>query len=353
MKIRPLRYYTYLADYQMPILRARLARRLGLESTPVILPGERHHPGNVHAIFLIWQPQATAWYVTNALDALAEAGINVTLVVNHPLSEARLAELRPFADRIMLRDNSGRDMGGYRDAILSLAGREPDRLLLMNDSVYYFRAGLREMVQRLATSPCDVCATYENWEYHHHFQSFCYSVSRYMLEQPAFQQFWRDYLPVNARPWAINKGEVGSSRCMVSLARSSEVLFNTVKLREVLAGIDAVGLQYLLGHLPIDLRPAPSGPRLRQETVMHQLTDAVVARSQIHSGGFLYRRFLGAPLIKRDLLFRVQYHLHEIESLLNIVGAEGHTADIITEMRAKGIGFQLRGRARQRFLLGL
>jgi hypothetical protein len=353
MKIRFGKTYVYLAEYRMPILRARLARRFGLESTPVIVPGERHHPGNVHAVFLIWQPQATAWYVTNALAALAEAGINVTLVVNHPLSEARLAELRPFADRIMLRDNSGRDMGGYRDAILSFAGREPERLLLMNDSVYYFRAGLTEMVQRLATSPCDVCATYENWEYHHHFQSFCYSVSRYMLEQPAFQQFWRDYLPVNARPWAINKGEVGSSRRMVRLARSTEVLFNPVKLREALADVDSMGLQDLFGHLPIDLRPAAGGPRLRQETVMRQLTDAIVARSQIHSGGFLYRRFLGAPLIKRDLLFRQQYHLHEIESLLNIVGAEGHTADIITEMRAKGIGFHLRGRARQRFLLDL
>ncbi|WP_425105937.1 rhamnan synthesis F family protein [Ancylobacter sp.] len=353
MKIRFGKTYVYLAEYRMPILRARLARRLGLESTPVIVPGERHHPGHVHAVFLIWQPQATAWYVTNALEALAEAGINVTLVVNHPLSEARLAELRPFADRIMLRDNSGRDMGGYRDAILSFAGREPERLLLMNDSVYYFRTGLAEMVHRLATSPCDVCATYENWEYHHHFQSFCYSISRYMLEKPAFQQFWRDYLPVNARPWAISKGEVGSSRRMLRLARSTEVLFTPAKLREALAGIDSMGLQDLFGHLPIDLRPAQEGPRTRQERVLRQLTDAVVVRSQIHTGGFLYRRFLRAPLIKRDLLFRLQYQLHEIESLLNIVGAEGHTADIITEMRAKGIGFQLRGRARQRFLLDL
>ncbi|MPT21627.1 MAG: hypothetical protein E2577_00655 [Starkeya sp.] len=353
MKIRPLRYYTYLADYQMPILRARLARRLGLESTPVILPGERHHPGNVHAIFLIWQPQATAWYVTNALDALAEAGINVTLVVNHPLSEARLAELRPFADRIMLRDNSGRDMGGYRDAILSFAGREPERLLLMNDSVYYFRAGLREMVQRLATSPCDVCATYENWEYQHHIQSFCYSISRYILEHPAFHKFWRRYLPVNTRPWAIYRGEIASSLRMVGLARSAEVLFNTVELRDVLTGFDTGMLTELVAYLPRHLRSGLRGLRFRQETAMSQLMESVVTGSQIHTGGFLYRRFLGAPLIKRDLLFRSQYHAHEIEMLLNEVGAEDHVAEILTEMRRKGIGAELRGLARERLLLGL
>ena len=86
---------------------------------------------------------------------------------------------------------------------------------------------------------------------------------------------------------------------------------------------------------------------------MSQLMESVVTGSQIHTGGFLYRRFLGAPLIKRDLLFRSQYHAHEIEMLLNEVGAEDHVAEILTEMRRKGIGAELRGLARERLLLGL
>ena len=31
---------------------------------------------------------------------------------------------------------------------------------------------------------------------------------------------------------------------------------------------------------------------------------AVTLHSQVHSGGFLYARFLGSPLIKKDLLLR-------------------------------------------------
>ena len=347
------RAYVRLVSYRLPILRARLDRLLRREAVPTEIAGQLHHPGNVHAVFLIWQPRQTPWYVTNALEALAQAGINVTLVVNHPLSEARLAELTPWVDRLMLRDNAGFDMGGYRDAILSFAGRPPERLLILNDSVYYLRTGLVEMFQRLATSPSDICATYENWDHHHHIQSFCYSISRHVLEQPAYQRFWQRYLPVNVRRWAINKGEVRSSRCMIRQARSVEVLFTPARLREALNGLDPAALRDLAPYLPIDQRPALRGARLRQEPLVAQLLDAVMARSQIHTGGFLYRRFLGAPLMKRDLVYRSQYHLHELETLLHAIGEEHHAPDILTEMRAKGIGGQLRGRARIRFDLDL
>ncbi|MDQ0346646.1 rhamnan synthesis F family protein [Ancylobacter vacuolatus] len=353
MALRRRKSYVRFVYYRLPILRARLARLLRRETPPAEQAGQLHHPGNVHAVFLIWQPIQTPWYVKNALEALAQAGINVTLVVNHPLDEARLAELAPWVDRLMLRDNTGFDMGGYRDAILSFAGRAPERLLVLNDSVYYFRAGLTDLFQRLATSSCDVCAAYENWDHHYHIQSFCYSISRHVLEQPAFQRFWQRYLPVNVRRWAIHRGEVRSSRCMVRQARSIEVLFSPARLRAVLDELDPAALRDLAPYLPIDLRPALRGARLRQEVLVAQLLDAVMARSQIHSGGFLYRRFLGAPMLKRDLVFRSQYHLHEVETLLHATGEESHAPEILTDMRVKGVGAQLRGRARMRFLLDL
>ncbi|WP_371348145.1 rhamnan synthesis F family protein [Ancylobacter sp. IITR112] len=157
----------------------------------------------------------------NALDALAEVGVNVTLVVNHPLGEERLAELLPQVHRVLLRNNAGRDMGGYRDGILSLLDDPPERLLIMSDSVYYFRSGLAEMFRKLATSSCDVCATFENWELRHHIQSFCYSISRHMLERPAFQAFWRNYLPVNARPWPSARARwAAPAACCVRPGRS-------------------------------------------------------------------------------------------------------------------------------------
>lgn len=353
MKLRYSPSYIRFIDYKVPVMRAHLRRLFGLEARPAEVEGRLTHAGNVHAVFLIWQPRETRWYVRNALAALAEAGINVTLVVNHPLPPDRLEDLKAWSQRIMLRDNSGFDMGGYRDAILSFSGRPPDRLLILNDSVYYFRTGLTEMFRRLTTSECDVCGTFENWEHHHHIQSFCYSISRYILEQPRYVRFWKNYLPVNVRRWAINKGEVRSSRCMIRHARSTEVLFSPARLREALDRLEPMDIRDLAEHLPLDLRPGVRAARPRRELVTGQLLEAVVRRSQIHTGGFLYRRFLGAPMIKRDLLYRGQYHMHEIEALLHALGAEGHEQEILTEMRVKGIGAHLRGRARLRYELDL
>ncbi|WP_371348146.1 hypothetical protein [Ancylobacter sp. IITR112] len=59
MRFRFRKAYVDLVDYRLHVLRARLAGALRLEATPVEVPGERHHPGNLHAIFLIWQPRAT------------------------------------------------------------------------------------------------------------------------------------------------------------------------------------------------------------------------------------------------------------------------------------------------------
>ncbi|WP_428032107.1 hypothetical protein [Ancylobacter sp.] len=353
MKFRFYRAYVRVVDAHLPILRARLTRWLSLESRPSEVAGGLTHPGDVHAVFVIWQPRETGWYVWNALDALAEAGINVTLVVNNPLPVDRLEALRARAHRVLLRDNSGFDMGGYRDAILGLAGRAPDRLLILNDSVYYFRAGLTELFSRLAISDHDVCATYENCAVQHHTQSFCYSISRRMLEQPDYIRFWKDYLPVNVRGWAIRKGEIAGAHCLARLARSTEVLFSAARLRTSITALDLAQLQDLADYLPSDSRAALRALPQRREALVDEILAAVDMRSQIHSSGFLCRRFLGSPLLKRDLMFRGLYRMHELETLLRTVGAEGHDEEILADMRRKGVGSQLLGRARQRFLLDI
>ncbi|WP_371348144.1 hypothetical protein [Ancylobacter sp. IITR112] len=145
---------------------------------------------------------------------------------------------------------------------------------------------------------------------------------------------------------------------MLREARSVEVVFNLTDLRAVLAGLDVPTLRSLAAHLPLDLRAPVLSAAPERETVLTRLLEAVLARSQIHSGGFLFRRFLfrrflGSPLIKRDLLFRQQYHLYELEALLRAGDTEGRETEILAEYGAKGIGYQLQGRARLRFLLEL
>ncbi len=353
LKNRLRRVEAKITHHHLPIARALFARRSGRESAPVLVEGTLRHPGDVYAVFVMWQPGETRWYVRNALAALAAAGVNVLLVVNHPLHEARRRELLRSCAVMFLRDNSGQDMGGYRDAILHVAGLRPERLLVMNDSVYYLEGGLLPLIERLATSPFDVQGTFENWERDHHVQSFCYSISGRLLQNPELQAFWKAYLPVNSRLWAIRKGEIGSSRVMVREARSIDILYTPARLRPEILHLSRTELLDLVRYLPLDLRPLALERGLTGPAIAERVLSAINIRSQVHSGGFLYRRFMGSPLLKRDLLYRTMYRHYEIEVLLGETGAEGHEAEILTDMRIKGDGSLLRGPLRTAFEMGL
>ena len=294
------------------------------------------------AIFLIWQPKTIPWYVQNALDALAEAKINIILVVNHPLTGEMRQSLAKQSRCILVRNNTGFDIGGYQDATKLIREQfSIKRLLYINDSIYFFRDGLSEMFMRMADSNSDVCTAFENWEFNYHVQSFCFSVSRKLFDSPAFVQFWNNYLPVSSRLWAIKHGEIGLSRAVVPVTDSFEVIYSPNDIRSGLKGMTVPDLLSLNAYLPIRIRLHRDARRLQRAALEDYLIDQISTYSQIHTGGFLYRRFLGSPIIKRDLVYRAQYTLYDVENCLKAAGHEDHLHEILSDMRRKGAGSQL------------
>ena len=330
----------YYHDRKVLIAKAR--RKLVGNQNNIIQThtGELHHAGGKYALFLIWQPKRIAWYVENALASLNEAGINVIAIVNHTLSDEQLSQLKQKTHAILLRDNTGFDIGGYRDASLFLAeaDKHPSRVIYMNDSIYYFKNGLTELFNRLANSSSDICGTFENWEIHYHIQSFCFSVSGRLFMHNKFQGFWDRYLPVNSRLWAINSGEVGLSRTMIPIADSIDVVYRSNDLREGLRKKPKNELIDYVKYLPNGIRISyPLFDELPKEALINEYVDRIYVRSQIHTGGFLFRSLVGSPLLKRDLLFRLQFTLDEIEYAVRETGDEGHMIEIMTDFRKKGL----------------
>jgi hypothetical protein len=224
----------------------------------------------------------------------------------------------------------------------------------MNDSVYYFREGLTDIFQRLASSKADICTVFENWEFTYHVQSFCFSVSRRLFDSPSFIAFWRSYLPVGSRLWAIQHGEIGLSKAVVPAAQSFEVIYSPDALREGLQFIGASDLLEFNRYLPIRIRFHENGNNLPQrQTIEDHLINQISSYSQIHTGGFLYRKFLGNPLIKRDLVYRAQFTIYDVEHCLKAVGHEGHLDEILSDMRRKGNGNQLPLFKKIQFMEGL
>jgi hypothetical protein len=309
------------------------AVRWHLRQSPTVLQveeGDARFDGGRHAVFVLWQPERTPWYVLNALRALAAIRANVLIVANHPLDKQRLAELRPLCARILIRDNTGLDMGAYKDAIAHLAGETIDRLLLLNDSIYYFESGLVGLFERLLASRADLCASHENVQFTPHLQSFCLSVSGRLARSDAFQRFWSRYVPAGSRRWAIHKGEIGLSSALLPEAGSVEVIYQAQDLSRTTA-LPSRALAYLPIPQRLQLALARE-PALSPERLAALLTQG----SQIHTGGFLFRQLEGAPLLKRDLVFRQQFTADEAESLLRATGHEGHLAEIMADLTRKG-----------------
>ena len=307
--------------------------------------GKNEHNNNNYAIFLIYQPNEISWYVKNALDSLNDAKINVVVVVNHEIDEAKLLYLKEKSNIVIVRNNKGFDIGAFRDSTLYLNSLNINisRLIYINDSVYFFNEGLLSLFLKLAESKSDICAPFENWEIHYHIQSFCFSVSGRIFKNDTFQNFWKNYVSVNSRLWAINEGEVGLSRTIVPLADSIEIIYRPNNLRAPLDGIqDLESRANLIRMIPIPFRTQTSEifSMMRSEATQFFISK-IGTSSQIHTGGFIYRKYNHCPLMKRDLLFREQFTIDEIEYALNNIGHEGHLDEIMADFRRKGKSSQL------------
>jgi hypothetical protein len=348
-RVAKLRYH------DVEVFRARFSRRFGKEEPYQLHQGTRHHAGGVYAIFLIWQPDETPWYVDNALAAFDEGQANVILVVNHELSAERLLDLKSRCSRIIIRNNAGLDFGGYRDATLHLLENEnPVRLLYLNDSVYFFKKGLTQLFQELAGSEADVAGSFENWQHSYHIQSFCFSVSQRIIKSPEFTKFWHDYLPANSRLWAIRKGEIGFSEAILPIAHSVTSIYSADRVRQCLAESAPNDIQQANTYLCRGLRlPASVFNDESRAGLVSRICAQITKRSQIHTAGFLYKKYLDCPLMKRDLYYRLLFDIDEIERNLVDVGHEGHLVEILSDMKRKGPGDQLHQTKRRLFEQGI
>ncbi|ATU93997.1 rhamnan synthesis F family protein [Phyllobacterium zundukense] len=343
--ILPLRRFVRFLYHDLRVFKTWSERRL-LSKHSIIEyhVGEKTNAaGDVYAVYLIWQPKQLPWYVKNALSAFNELGINVIAVVNHTLNDERLAELKKHCAHLLIRDNAGFDIGGYRDATLFIKDTlRPSRVCYLNDSIYCFREGLTELFKKLANSTADIAAPFENHEYTYHIQSFCFSVSNRIFRSEEFQTFWQNYLPVNSRLWAIDNGEKGLSSAIVPIAESVDVVYTPDHLRPYLLGLSLDELQRLNRYLPrLVRRKDGEFEKLSKPELVDELCKLVAIRSQIHTGAFLYQRFMGCPLMKRDLYYRLQFGLNEIEQNLNDARADDHFNDILADMQRKGTGRDL------------
>jgi hypothetical protein len=318
--------------------------------------GELSHGRNKFVVFVIYCRGPLPSFTTSAIEAFATAGYDVMAVLNQPPDASAVTYLKRWSRLIIHRANIGRDFGGYKDGISVLLARigAPDRLIIANDSIFYLKDGLAEMMAGL-DGPEDFVGASEVFDHHYHVGSYLLSFSRKAVESEAFGTFWASYKPITTRRWAILKGEGRLTNVLVKAGFAPKVLFKAEDLRTHLMVSSPEAFSELVSLLPVPTRKSFAAlfegvlgqlqaNDMRSESgavdTASPLIEAVIASNQLHTGGFLFHRFRGLPIVKRDIVFRELYEPHEVRRALSDLPAEV-LAIVVEDLSTRGTGAQL------------
>ena len=358
----PGRYRRYYANFHHNrIYIPRQKRELAGYKTSItkVKSGIADSGTGRYCIFVLYSPNGVLQNnVVNALDAMRSNGINILACLNAPFSQAANELLAEKAHKIISRNNIGYDFGAYKDCVKYVKESFPnaEKVLILNDSIFFIENRLSQFFAEMF-SDYDAVAAFENWGDNagNHFQSFAVTISNEVFFSGAFQTFWNEYLPVSSRLHAIEEGEKKLSDAILKTAKNSMVLYTCAKLAAQLGDLDneivcadlVVPLRYR-NMLPVDeKRTFPIGRQYRD------ILDIVNNSSPVHTGAWLFPQFLGAPIIKKDIVYRQRFQFWEAQTLFKGLLTDEEASEFDTMLRAKGSYEKLDAAELVRYELGI
>jgi hypothetical protein len=278
------------------------------------------------AIVALYPRKAVLISVLRLIDELVKRNYHVIVVVNEQRKwiGGWLHELEQRELDILIRPNIGRDFGAYKlgiDYAKSLSSySSAQRLLLANDSVYYFPSSVK-FLDGLLRSTDEWSAMYVNFQFHLHAQSFFQSFSSNIFRNEEFINFWGKYYPTDIRHKVIYKGEVGLTRKILQAGFypkayvSPHLIESSPKFR-IFREEDKFALWSGFGFIDID--------KLVNSNSVHllKLKNIFSTQNPTHHASLVATRVLGAPM-KLDLFRTGLASLADILETVQIAGISG------------------------------
>jgi hypothetical protein len=345
-------------------------------------------------------------FTQTIIDAIRRRGLNLAISTNARITNTVRETLLAKCSLLIERADLGRDFGGYKDGLSIIEQRfgTPERLILLNDSLFYLEPGLDGLVAALDGDD-ELIGMCEDLYLYYHIQSFALSFGPNVLRNPRIRRYWKAFKPISTRRWAIERGERRLTRELLRAGFRPRILYTAAQLvphlkkrnfGELLEGVRLLPTmaRYRLFQQLRELRiaktvaPLPmlttlsnSVRRLNKlnalddrdlrdanladilsisqrsllihehheewaiETLGEQIASTVGDRNQMHFGGFLFRKYLGLPAIKRDLFYRELYPLEEIDEHLAALSAEVKE-EVLADLRQRGTARLLSGLSR-------
>jgi hypothetical protein len=189
-----------------------------------------------YAIFLCYQPKGLSASTVFTCQHLQSHGYKVLLVSNAPMSEVELERVRPYVWQTVIRPNFGYDFGGYRDGVRLLKqwGVQPQRLLVLNDSMWYPLYEQDQLLQEMASSDAAFIGAMQLNKISRpdkiFYESYFYGFSGDFFVSSQFTDYWAHYKLSDIKYRAVKEGERGLSKAMLKWKITHEPIFHREKL---------------------------------------------------------------------------------------------------------------------------
>lgn len=265
------------------------------------------------AVLAIHSPKLITETQKQLCQALRAAGYKIAVInSNDGNPDLFCASARAYADRIVVRNDFGRDFASWvifmhmhADVACTYG-----HCLFINDSIIGPVVPIDRMLQAFAQSQCDVWGLSDSWHRSYHIQSSLHIVARSAWSNQRFLDFYRNYPFQNEKEDVIADGEIGLSEHAIAAGLRVGVLCPFEKLltiwndehygRTVEA---ALGSPLLRTAAVADLVPASAE---REALRWYVETNAALRRGvplnpQHVFWDIMIERF-GYPFVKKELL---------------------------------------------------
>jgi len=271
------------------------------------------------AIFVVYPKHNLSFSVRNMVEALIANHVRVVVVVNGEVGYEIRTYLESNCHRVIYRKNIGRDFGAYQDALSIETTDRYQKVLLVNDSVFYFKKNLHKLIDNTFKSPHKWEALYDNYNVSYHAQSFFMCFGNEVLRSKIFKDFWRDYRPLSLRFHVIKEGELKLSRLLVEVGFRCHVMHNGFDLLEKLKALDDAKLDHLKDFLTVSF--LKSHPEIlgkeRNLFIQHLVSASESSPPTCHGIYPILGLLSGAAIFKRDLVLRYVTTPCEFQILLD------------------------------------
>lgn len=304
------------------------------------------------AIFPIYQLSGLSIFMKAQLEYLInKLECDIAIVIPHALNQEDQDYLDQRCRFRIMRQNVGRDFGSYQDAILKVGFdkiSEYQRVLLINDSVFFPIGDTEKFEKIFLSSKSDVIGLCENTDYHRHISSFFIDINSNIFCKGKIKKYWENYKPYNSRLYVIRKGECYLSKVLYKEANSIDIIYSKEKIvNDSISFFESSDtIQYYpFFYLLCDEYFKPikttfiNDRKISIEMVrlvfMDYLRKILEASSNPHSFGVPLVMMCHAPFLKRDLYYREIVDLAQLALMLDILQYP-FKEQVIFEYRRRG-----------------